>query len=127
MKRCDYAFPFRIDGVSGQGARTPSYEAHVEQMIRQVLLTTPGERVNRPLFGAGLRRLLFAPNAEPLNATAQMLVLQALTDALAEHIDVKEVKVHGAGEVDDEGQILIRIDYVIRQTRAPQHTEVLIP
>lgn len=127
MKRCDYAFPFRIDGVSGQGARAPSYEAHVEQMIRQVLLTTPGERVNRPLFGAGLRRLLFAPNAEPLAATAQLIVLQALTDALAAHIDVNEVKVYGAGETDDDSQLLIRVDYVLRQTRVQQYTEVLIP
>ncbi|MEH2028374.1 MAG: hypothetical protein V7K67_01610 [Nostoc sp.] len=44
MNRHDYAFPFRIDAVSGQAAQT-SYEAHVEQMIRQVLLTAPGERV----------------------------------------------------------------------------------
>ena len=127
MKRYDYAFPFRIDGVSGQGARAPSYEAHVAQMIRQVLLTTPGERVNRPLFGCGLRRLLFAPNAEPLAATTQMIVLQALRDALDEHIDVKDVNVRAADEAADDSKLLIRIDYVLRQTRAQQRTEVLIP
>jgi len=40
MNRHDYAFPFRIDPVSRQAAQT-NYAAHVEQMIRQVLLTSP--------------------------------------------------------------------------------------
>ena len=53
--RRDYAFPFRIDGGSQQTAQSP-YAAHVEQMIRQLLLTTPGERVDLPQFGCGLRR-----------------------------------------------------------------------
>src|SRR5687768_17207507 len=35
MERHDYAFPFRVDPTSHQGART-GYEAHVRQMVRQV-------------------------------------------------------------------------------------------
>lgn len=50
MARTDYAFPFRIDPVSGQALQTP-YAAHVDQMIRQVLLTAPGERADLPQFG----------------------------------------------------------------------------
>jgi phage baseplate assembly protein W len=34
-----------------------------DQAIRAVLLTEPGERIGRPLFGAGLRRFLFQPNS----------------------------------------------------------------
>ena len=55
------AFPFRIDAGFGQAAQA-AYAAHVDQMIRQVLLTAPGERVDLPEFGCGLRRLLFAPH-----------------------------------------------------------------
>ena len=57
--RHDYAFPFRIDAASGQAAQT-SYSNHVDQMIRQILLTDPGERVCLPTFGAGMRRLVEA-------------------------------------------------------------------
>ena len=53
--RRDYAYPLRIDGGSQQAAQAP-YAAHVEQMIEQVLLTSPGERVDLPQFGCGLRR-----------------------------------------------------------------------
>ena len=58
MARTDYACPFRIDPASNQAAQSP-YAQHVVEMIEQILLTTPGERVDLPEFGCGLRRLLF--------------------------------------------------------------------
>lgn len=60
MTRHDYAYPFRIDPISGQAAQTP-YATHVDQMIRQILLTAPGERIDLPQFGCGLRQLLLRP------------------------------------------------------------------
>ena len=47
IARQDYAFPFRIDPASQQTAQA-GYPAHVDQMVRQLLLTTPGERVRPP-------------------------------------------------------------------------------
>ncbi|MFT3770701.1 MAG: GPW/gp25 family protein [Minicystis sp.] len=126
MKRRDYAFPFRIDGASGKGALAPSHEAHVQQMIRQVLLTAPGERTDLPTFGCGLRRLLFAPNAEPLAATAQVLVLQSLKRWLASAIDVKAVRVLSADDSGDESRIIVQVEYVLRETRETSNVEVLI-
>ena len=51
MVRRDFAYPFRIDAASGQAAQA-AYQDHVDQMIRQILLTDPGERVCLPDFGA---------------------------------------------------------------------------
>ncbi len=34
----------------------------VEQALRQLLLTEPGERLGRPAYGCGLQQFLFAPN-----------------------------------------------------------------
>lgn len=124
MKRHDYAFPFRIDAASRQGAHASAYEAHVEQMIRQVLLTTPGERVNLPAFGCGLRRLVFAPSSEALSTTAQVVVQQALQRWLADQIDIKRVEV--LAPTGNENQILIRIDYVLRETLATKSMEVVV-
>ncbi len=81
MNRNDYAYPFRIDPASGQAAQA-SYPTHVDQMIRQVLLTSPGERADLPQFGCGLRQLIFAPNSDALNATTQIMVQQALNQAV---------------------------------------------
>src|SRR5947209_3153130 len=91
-ERHDYAYPFRIDAASRQGARA-GYEAHVLQMVKQVLLTSPGERADRPEFGCGLRALIFAGNSDALSATAQILVQQALTRWLSEHLTVLAVEV----------------------------------
>src|ERR1700730_6666561 len=92
MNRTDYNFPFKIDPGSGQGARTP-YAAHVDQVILQILLTTPGERADLPSFGCGLRRLLFAPNTNALEATTQVLVQQNLAQWLGNQIILQKVTV----------------------------------
>jgi phage baseplate assembly protein W len=124
MIRHDYVFPFRIDAASGQAAHAVDYGTHVEQMIRQVLLTSPGERIDLPEFGCGLRRALFASNSEALAATTQILVLQSLNRWLAGQIDVNKVTV---SQPDPDGaQLLVQIDYVLIETQSNQHTEVRI-
>jgi phage baseplate assembly protein W len=132
MPRQDYAFPFRIDAASRQAAQT-NYATHVQQMIRQVLLTMPGERVNLPEFGCGLRQLLFAPHSEALDATTQLIVFQALNRWLAGQIEVKSVKVvppgstTDRGELLDQSQLLIQIEYVLIETQSNQRLEVRVP
>lgn len=125
MQRHDYAFPFRIDQTSHQAAQT-SYEAHVEQMIRQVLLTSPGERADLPEFGCGLRQLLFAPHTEALDATTQIVVLQALNKWLSTQIEVKKVRVVPPEETGDEAQLLLQLEYVLIETRSSKNLEVLV-
>lgn len=124
VNRQDYAFPFHIDSTSHQAAQA-SYDVHVAQMIRQVLLTSPGERVNLPEFGCGLRQLLFAPHSEALDATTQILVLQALNRWLADHIEVKQVKVDSGPEAD-EAVLQVLIEYVLLETRATARLEVMV-
>lgn len=126
MKRQDYAFPFRIDLASRQASQAQGYERHVEQLIRQVLLTAPGERADLPEFGCGVRQLLFAPNSEPLAATAQILIQQSLRRWLAQHIDVQRVLVSALADAPDGSQLLIRIEYVLRETMSAKGIEVLI-
>jgi phage baseplate assembly protein W len=125
MNRHDYAFPFRIDPASRQAART-SYATHVEQMIRQVLLTSPGERADLPEFGCGLRQLIFAPHSEALDATTQIIVQRALDRWLAGQIDVKKVEVLPVEETGDEAQLAVRIEYVLIETQTAENLEVRV-
>jgi len=125
MQRHDYACPFRIDPASHQAAQT-TYEAHVEQMIRQVLLTSPGERADLPEFGCGLRQLIFAPHSDALDATTQIVVLQALNKWLSAQIQVKKVRVVPSEETGDEAQLLVQIEYVLIETRTTKNLQVLV-
>jgi len=84
--------PFSIDVGRGRLAEEENYSAHVEQMMLQVLFTAPGERINRPDFGCGVKRLVFAPNSEVTAALAQVTIFEALTRWLGTAIDVNDVK-----------------------------------
>jgi hypothetical protein len=123
----NYAFPLRIDGGSQQTAQT-AYASHVEQMIEQVLLTAPGERVDLPQFGCGLRQLVFAPIDQSLAAALKIQVLQALGEWLAGVIDVAEVSVaSGAGDATLEpGKVQITVSYTLIETQTSEQTTVTL-
>jgi phage baseplate assembly protein W len=102
-------YPFAIDAGGGRAAEEGDYEAYIRQLIRQVLLTAPGERVNRPDFGAGLRRMVFAPNSPAVASLAQTFVYQALTRWLS---TVIKEKVEVAAENE---KLLIGVRYLVLQ------------
>jgi hypothetical protein len=90
------AFPYRIDG-RGRSAEALDDDAHLRELIEQVLFTVPGERVNRPDFGCGLMQLVFAPNSDELAATLQVLVQGALQQWLGSLLRVDEVRASSSG------------------------------
>ena len=84
---------------------------HVRGMIEQLLLTNPGERVNRPGFGAGLYQLLFAPNSPELAATLQLSLQAAIQRYLADVVTVQSLDVSAHNEL-----LQVRVNYILRQT-----------
>lgn len=82
---------------------------HVRDQIFQVLFTDPGERVNRPQFGCGLRRLVFSPlNDVHLTAT-EFLAQGALQRALYDLIRVESVRI-----TPEEDGCEVRVSYSLR-------------
>jgi phage baseplate assembly protein W len=124
MDRTDYAFPFRIDPSSHQAAQS-SYAAHVDQMIRQVLLTDPGERADLPEFGCGLKQLIFAPHSQALDATTNLLVQKALNRWLSDQIVVQQVTV-GPPAPGVEEQLQVEVDYTLVETQTSQKVVILV-
>ncbi len=94
-----------------------AYEEDIRQAILIILGTSPGERVMRPDFGAGLRDLVFEPMNVATIALAQDTVERALTE-WEPRIDLQEVDVTIAGNPPQPqlGQLLINISYVVRAT-----------
>ena len=87
MQTLDY--PYHFDG-RGRTATTGEAD-HIRDLIEQVLFTSPGERVMRPDFGAGLLALVFEPNSSTLAATTQFLVQSGLQQHLSHLIAVNAV------------------------------------
>lgn len=102
-------FPFHLD-ARGRTAETDA-DDHVRDLIYQVLFTAPGERVNRPEFGCGLKQMVFAPNSGALAAATQQLVQGALHRWLEEVIVVERVEVRAI-----EAALEVDVVYVRRDT-----------
>ncbi len=106
-------FPYQFND-SGRTAATND-DAHIRDMIEQVLFTAPGERVNRPTFGSGLMQLVFQPNSDELAATVQFLVQGALQQWLGNLIEVAGVEAR-----TEDAKLLITIVYTVRRTQQRQ-------
>lgn len=108
--------PFQPD-ARGHTAETTA-DGHIRDMIEQVLFTAPGERVNRPTFGSGLRQLVFQPNSDELAATVQFLVQGALQQWLGDLIEVNAVQV-----TNEESTLAVTVVYTVRRTQQCQVAE----
>lgn len=105
-------YPFAIDNGFGRFAEETSYDGHVSQMIKQVLFTNPGERINRPDFGCGIRRMVFAPNSDVSANLTQVIINQALDKWMGTVIEVNQVTVKSIDE-----KLEINIVYLLRATQ----------
>ena len=111
-----FDYPFHFDS-RGRTAET-DYADHIRDLIELVLFTSPGERVNRPDFGSGLRQMVFAPASDELATATQLLVQGALQEWLGNLILVEEVSV-----VAEDVSLRIRVAYMIRRTQAREVAE----
>ena len=102
-------YPIAVDAARGRLAQEQDFGAHIEQLVMQVLMTAPGERINRPDFGCGVKRLVFAPGGEVAATLAQTAVDQALTKWLPQAISVNEVTARA-----EDAVLHIRIGYVVK-------------
>ena len=99
-------FPLRIDGL-GRTAPTDD-EEHVRDMIEQFLLTSPGERVNRPDFGSGLLALAFEPSTPELAAALQTTIVAGLQRWLGDVIEPRSVTVDAG-----DARIAVTVEYLL--------------
>ena len=107
-----FKYPFRISAASGRVAEERDYEAYVKGLIRQLLLTRPGERINRPQMGGGVNALVFAPLSDANAAVAQTTIHAALTEWLDTIIRTEDVRV----EAVPPSTLEITVVYLIRAT-----------
>jgi phage baseplate assembly protein W len=112
-------WPIAVDQLAGTVADEIDYARHVDQLIRQVLLTNPGERVNRPDFGCGIRRMVFAPNNPAAASLLKVTILQALDRWLGTVIAVDDVTVTATNE-----RLEVSLRYVLRARQERRYLNV---
>ena len=105
--------PFHFDS-SGRTSATSEVD-YIRDLIELVLFTAPGERVNRPTFGSGIRQLVFAPNSEAVAAALQVAVQGALQQWLGELIEAQAVRVSRNDSI-----LEVEIRYLVRRDQRQQ-------
>jgi uncharacterized protein len=101
--------PWRVDA---RGRTAPATaEQHVADLVEAVLFCAPGERVNRPDFGCGLDRLVFAPVDAAILGATELQIRAGLQRWLAEVIAVEAVEVDLA-----EARLVVAVRYRILAT-----------
>lgn len=110
-----WAFPVCLEaGRTG----TAAYDEDIREAIGIIMGTSPGERVMRPTFGAGLSDFVF----EPVNPTTMTLLQQRVKDALIDwepRIDVLTVAV--STDPVERNLLLIEVAYRVRATNSLQN------
>ncbi|RKS70952.1 hypothetical protein BZB76_5432 [Actinomadura pelletieri DSM 43383] len=111
-----WGFPLRVSASGGIVLVTG--EREIEEAIRLVLATAPGERPVRPEFGCAIHDLVFAPaNEETAGRIAYEV--RASLDRWEPRIDVSDVRV--STSPDDGAVLFIDVTYEIRGTNNPRN------
>ncbi|MFG6080219.1 GPW/gp25 family protein [Paracoccus litorisediminis] len=109
----------RREGISETG----DFRTHVRDRIMAVLFTRPAERVMRPRFGAGLDAQVFQ-NISPLALSAiEYRIRESLEAVFGDEVLLEDLTV---SEGEDQGSILVTIDYALKRDRAPERLEVVL-
>lgn len=85
----------------------------VRDVLWNILLTSPGERLMRPEFGAGLKKFIHQPN----NETTRRLIADQAMKAIQRwepRIQVMDLRVNTSADALNE--VTLRILYQIKQT-----------
>jgi phage baseplate assembly protein W len=106
-----WAFPMRVD--SSGGIALVRRERELEESMRLILGTAPGERPMRPEFGCGIHDYVFAP-ADATTAGRIAYDVRAALDRWEPRVDIVDVEVGFDPEV--EATLFIDITYSIRGT-----------
>ena len=105
------AYPLQFDPRGGLALA--SGERDIEQAIRIILGTSPGERRMRPEFGCQAKELLFAPH----NSATKNMMIYYVRQALGRwepRIDVDQVLV--SEDAQDDGVLFVEVRYTIKDT-----------
>ena len=111
-----WAFPLRTD-PTGEIALV-TREREVDEAIRLILGTTPGERPMRPEFGCAIAEQVFA-DADATTAGRIAYEVRRALDRWEPRIDVHDVAI--SFDAGDAGTIYIDVRYAIRGANDPRN------
>ena len=116
------SWPLGTINSSGQLAYAED-EQSVREVMLNILLTRPGERLMRPTFGAGLMDFIHQPN----NQTTRHLIGDVIKKSLDQwepRVEVEKVEV--LPDPENVSEVHINVRYHMRHTMGPMELNLTL-
>ncbi|MGA8015619.1 MAG: GPW/gp25 family protein [Candidatus Dormiibacterota bacterium] len=115
-----WAFPLRVDATGG--IALVSRERELEESMRIILGTAPGERPMRPAFGCGIHNYVFA-GSDAATANAIAIEVRAALARWEPRVDIDDVVV----TPDPEDRALLSVEVLYRPKSSNDPRNLVFP
>lgn len=122
------ALPLEYDSTDGPYRLNKTIAETVKQNLKNLLLTSPGERVMLPEFGAGLRKILFEPMLPGTFGDAEIQVYEQVARYMS-FVNIEDV-IFATNETDPQlglNQVRISVRYNLGSLNDSDTLVLLIP
>ena len=114
-------FPLRFG--PGRTLAVTELEDDVRDMIEQILLTAPGERVNRPTFGVGIYNYVFEANSPFIANQLRIALEENLYTELGKNVRIALLRV-----TTDDAALRVDIQFqIVGTVKGTQAMTVTVP
>jgi phage baseplate assembly protein W len=120
--------PLLVDSYDGHYKLIKDYKELVKQNFKNLVLTSPGERVMDPEFGVGIRNYLFEQDDLTLRSAIQSRISQQVSRYMP-FVQILETSFSSQLSDPDFGnnQLAVRIRYVILPLDQIDTLEIITP
>ena len=107
-----WKFPVGVDPQTERISMS-EYEQDIQESIRILLATAPGERLMRPDFGCGIHHLVFATISRATIGLFESRVREAIIKFEAR---IEVISLDVSTREADKGKLEVRLTYLVRET-----------
>ena len=114
-------FPLKRDNVDGYQMQSDIKQA-IKFHLKNLLLTSPGEKISNPKYGVGLKKYLFEPLTQGNISIIEDEIEEQINSYLS-YIDIRQILVNSD---EESSSISIQINYFVPSLGVRDSAEVKI-
>jgi|10_taG_2_1085330.scaffolds.fasta_scaffold152649_2 phage baseplate assembly protein W len=121
-------YPLTYDGVDGYYTLNKKFNEMVQQNLKNLILTSPGERIMDSKFGVGLYNFLFEQDTVEVRHS----ILESITNQVSRYmpfLEINGVQIYPEGDSYDEFQsnfLGVIIEYTIPSLGVSEELEIIV-
>ena len=121
-------YPLTYDGVDGYYTLNKKFYEMVQQNLKNLILTSPGERIMDSKFGVGLYNFLFEQDTVEVRHS----ILESITNQVSRYmpfLEINGVQIYPEGDSYDEFQsnfLGVIIEYTIPSLGVSEELEIIV-